>query len=165
MPEEFDPAWEYWEPNPEIVEVTGGILVFDTYENYDKYSRTTGLAVSSRPYQVTYDEFEDTQVSVSRMGCKANDVILKQCHCGKEWLEGRRKKKKYCSVDCRNKGVALSRSVKFHDYRNKKVEVPCPLCGKEVVGKGRGVGKKYCSARCRRIMIDRNYRRRHAVEG
>lgn len=156
MPEEFDPTWEYWEPNTEIAEVMGGETVCDIFGAGVSTTFSTGFGVSKAPNGRLTHTVEDEPLQLVHKGCKANAKVLLSCaHCERYWLEGRRKSKKYCSPVCRNKGVAANRKVVFKVRRG--VEKACELCGREV-GKKHGKKKKYCSKACRKTAASQRWR-------
>lgn len=131
MPEEFDPEWEYWEPDPEVAEVVyarraTGIQLFGR----DSPDGTPGFGVCDRRgYRRTW-----WREMRSIGGADAGHARCGHC---REWFRRRTERSRYCSLAC------------YHSRVTPPRVVVCP-CGTTFSTRGY---RKYCSSGCRPLPV------------
>lgn len=155
MPEEFDPAWEYWTPDPEIAELldppAGGLdaLGVNPLRSADAETPTGFRFGVGNPDRFTaWVKGERTP--------KPPPVVIPEVECGRcgKTFCPDRPGRRYCSVGCSSPAVAESRRV-------ERLGDGCPVCGQPVPPSAKsGPPRRFCSRRCQTIQSKRTARSR-----
>lgn len=145
MPEQFDPAWEYWAPDPEIVEAMAvpkpsrfdGLAQTDEYLRIDQLGFRLGRAQPDHymPAQAPYWEepWEDVAVDPAWR--------LRECRVCAEPFRVLSKGQFYCGRSCG--------ATKSPQCQRTLPDAVClnPLCKRTF--RVRNDGQKYCCTACR----------------
>ena len=145
MPEQFDPAWEYWQPDPEIAELFGDCqpeLMCKPWQYVVRSRRPDGWClhcgdafVSSQPYQVQvfcsvacavrwryHDPVASARQNANLTAALASrPVLTKQCRqCG-DSFQTRYPTRQNCSVSC---SLAADLAARERSARYRKRSKP-----------------------------------------
>lgn len=188
MPEEFDPAWEYWTPDPEINEILTESSEKDTLSsllriNYSKHdNQNIGFRIghpNSGKFTYGYEKgqrFSKVIIDRSRMPYKrvkkrSISFAPRFCKgCSKTFIPNWERYSTYCSPECGRDHY--NRLVNHAKWCNQNLEEKenCPTCNNVVdrstiYPKARGKVKKiYCSKRCRKTMQRRVFNQKRKKE-
>jgi hypothetical protein len=147
MPEQFDPRWEFFQADPEVLEVldmttkASSLELLGVYDSYRPQERA-GIAKKDMVSGFRLGHGNPDRQSSFRLGRSKKPVgsepklTDKVCQgCGKVFLPDR-SSRRYCSMDCR-------------PFMGRTKEIPdrtCPTCG--VVFSTDRKSQRYCSRVC-----------------
>jgi predicted nucleic acid-binding Zn ribbon protein len=141
MPAAIDPAWEYWEPDPEVAEAMGAARLpgFAALGIEDRRAERAGSLVGVRFGRGNPDACR-FRLAPERPSCRAPSrcrrVPCPGCGAGFDQL---RPDRAYCSRRC-------AAAVTTRARRVRPAAVACPGCGAAV--RPLFVGHRYCSRAC-----------------
>lgn len=143
MPEQFDPAWEYFEPDPEVAEVFApegsgfGVLGIEG-RRIERDGALLGFRFGvGNPDSGRFRLARERRVREYGSVCR----VLTCPQCGDQFLQDRPHRGTYCSHRCAN--TASARKV-------ERLGDGCPCCGAGVVAANKNREQKvFCSKACK----------------
>ncbi len=138
MPEEFDPRWEYFAADSEVLEavllngqrVSGRQQVVSSFYQEDVRTgkvRTAGVRFSrGNPATDTYQGVMSEKPP--DLGPSMADMASRKCQCGKEFIP-RRKNQAWCSPNCWRRNGGDIRGSAGAGRPRTLADIPCAYCG------------------------------------
>lgn len=141
MPDDINEDWEYWEPDPEIMEATGGYTdrSMGSLIQRTKDGTQDGLAgfrIGNPNRNCTHVAAEKPPAVRGRPKTLADRV----CPACEKAYSPKRETQTYCCAECAARG--MSRAL-----MRPRLNITCPVCGTDFIT--RDARRQYCSRECR----------------